>query len=321
MPFKQFDRNALILRPIAERENLVNLSDLIYPCSAREPFENPNIPVIAAEISETSKRKSTVLFSCGAHVIKSGLGPIIVDLIERKIITHLALNGAGAIHDFELALIGGTSERVADYIRKGQFGLWKETGLINEAVSDGAEKGLGFGETVGLMIEEENFPNKNISVLAAGIRAGIPVTVHVGIGQDIIHEHPNFDPCSTGIATYRDFLIFTQSIMNLENGLFLNAGSAVMGPEVYLKALSMARNLAAQTCETISHFTTAVFDIQKLGDDYSSEADKSDPKYYFRPFKTILVRTVSDGGKSFYVCGEHKNTIPKLYDEIISRIK
>jgi hypothetical protein len=321
MPFKQFNRENLKLKPLAERENLVTLSDLIHPDSPRTSFDNPHIPVLAQEILQSTERKSAILFSCGAHVIKSGLGPVIVDLIERKMITHLALNGAGAIHDFELALIGGTSERVAEYIRQGQFGMWKETGIINDAVKEGCKKGLGFGESVGLMIENENFPNKNISVLAAGIRAGIPVTVHVGIGQDIIHEHPNFDPASTGTASYRDFLVYTESVANLEGGVFINIGTAVMGPEVYLKALSMARNVASQKGKSICHFTTAVFDIQEIGGDYSAEAPKNDPRYYFRPFKTILVRTVADGGKSYYVCGEHKYTIPKLYDEIIAGIK
>jgi hypothetical protein len=145
---------------------------------------------------------------------------------------------------------------------------------------------------------------------------GVPITIHVSIGQDIIHEHPNFDGAATGAASYTDFLIFTETVTNLEGGVMLNIGSAVMGPEVYLKALAMARNVAHQEGRFIRHFTTAVFDLPELGDDLSHEAPKNDPRYYFRPFKTILVRTVADGGQSFYVQGDHKATVPALYDAI-----
>ena len=323
MPYKKFDRSKLIIYPLSDRENLMNRSDLIYPDSPRKPFEHEAIPVLAQKIVDAFRKGAAVLFSCGAHVIKTGNGPLLVDLIERRIISHLALNGACVIHDFEMALTGGTSESVSNYIRTGKFGLWKETGRINDAVNEAYRnnKHTGFGEAVGLMIEEEKFPYRDTSVLAAGIRSGIPVTVHVCIGQDIIHEHPNFDGAATGAASYTDFLIYTQSIMNLEEGVFINLGSAVMGPEVYLKALSMARNAAKQKGKEICHFTTAVFDLQNPGDDLYSEAPKNDPRYYFRPYKTILVRTVSDGGKSYYVRGEHQLTIPKLYDEIMVLLK
>ena len=157
MPFQQFDRTKLKLFPISERENLVTRSDLIYPDSPRESYENESIPILADAIVNARRKNRTVLFSCGAHVIKSGCSPLIVDLIERKIISHLALNGAGAIHDFELALIGETSERVADLIQSGKFGLWEETGRINEAVNEGYDQGLGFGEAVGKKLRRNVF--------------------------------------------------------------------------------------------------------------------------------------------------------------------
>ncbi len=320
MPFQQFDRTKLKLLPLAERENIVTHSDLIFPGSRRELYDNESIAVLSDAICDAHRNGKTVLFSCGAHVIKSGCGPLIADLIERKIISHLALNGAGAIHDFELALIGETSERVADLIRTGKFGLWNETGTINDTVNDGYDLGLGFGESVGKRIEDERFPYRKTSVLAAGCRVGIPVTVHVAIGQDILHEHPNFDGAKTGGASYRDFLIYTHSVTGLEGGVFINIGSAVMGPEVYLKALSMARNTAEQEGREICHFTTAVFDLQDIGDDISGEAPKDSPRYYFRPYKTILVRTVSDGGRSYYVKGDHRQTIHCLYDAIMERM-
>ena len=146
-----------------------------------------------------------------------------------------------------------------------------------------------------------------------GYHLGIPCTVHVGIGSDIIHEHPNCDGAALGKASYTDFLVYTQTVTKLEGGVFLNFGSAVTGPEVYLKALAMARNVARQNGKQIAHFTTAVFDVQPLGDEETTAAPpKSNPRYYFRPWKTILARTVADGGVSYYVQGEHRLTLPHL---------
>jgi hypothetical protein len=174
-------------------------------------------------------------------------------------------------------------------------------------------EGLGYGESVGRMIEEERFPHRDISILAAGYRLRVPVSVHIGLGYDIIHEHPNCNGAALGEASYRDFLIITQAITQLQGGVLLNVGSAVMGPEVYLKALSMARNVAHQEGRRINEFTTVVFDLQDLGPDLHHEAPKTDARYYYRPFKTILVRTVQDGGESFYIRGPHHGTLPALY--------
>ncbi|MFC1543130.1 hypothetical protein ACFL4K_01165 [Candidatus Neomarinimicrobiota bacterium] len=317
MPFEQFDPNTLRLRPLNERQHDMDLSRLIYPDGPREPFYHEALPILAKRITAAAKGRS-IIFTCGAHVLRQGNAPLLIDLMQRGLLTHLALNGAGAIHDYELALIGQTLESVARYSESGEFGLWEETGRINDAVNTTAQSGIGFGEAVGRMIEEEKFPYRESSVLAAGVRLGVPVTVHVGIGQDIIHEHPNFDGATTGAASYTDFLIFTKSISKLENGVFLNIGSAVMGPEVYLKALAMARNVAHQKDEEISHFLTAVFDLPDLGEDQSRDAPKTDPHYYFRPYKTVLVRTVAGGGESYYIRGEHRLTVPALYDAIIA---
>lgn len=319
MPFPQFDRSQLSLRPLTERQHDLDLPQILnLPDGKRTPFEHTALPILAERIAAAQKDQRTVMFCCGAHVLRAGNAPLLIDLMERGILTHLALNGAGAIHDFELAMLGHTCESVAKYVSEGQFGLWKETGRLNDAVNAGYRDGLGFGEAVGRTIEEEQFPHRATSVLAAGYRLRVPVTVHVCIGQDIVHEHPNFDGAAAGGASYTDFLIYTDSITRLEGGAFLNIGSAVMGPEVYLKALAMARNVAHQRGETISKFTTAVFDLPDLGDDLNHEAPKDDPRYYFRPFKTILVRTVADGGESYYVKGDHKQTVPALYDQIIA---
>jgi hypothetical protein len=236
----------------------------------------------------------------------------------RGLVTHIALNGAGAIHDYELALIGATSESVARYVRTGEFGLWKETGGINDAARAGYRDGIGLGEAIGRAIIEGQFPYAETSVLAAGRRLGVPVTVHVAIGQDIVHEHPNFDGAAVGATSDTDFLILTQSVCGLEGGVLLNIGTAVMGPEVCLKALTMARNVARQEGREIRHFTTAVFDLVLLPSaDIHRETPKTDPSYYFRPYKTILVRTVADGGESFYVRGDHVSTLPTLYHLIL----
>ena len=276
------------------------------------------MPELARRIVDAVRSDRAVIFACGAHVLRRGNGPLLIDLMKRGLLGHLALNGAGAIHDFEMALVGHTSESVARYIRSGEFGMWSETGRINEAAVAGHRDGTGLGEAIGRMIEEEDFPYRETSVLAAGLRLRVPVTVHVAIGQDIIHQHPNFDPAATGATSYADFLVFTQSVSRLEGGVFLNLGTAVMGPEVYLKALAMARNVALQNGEEIRRFTTAVFDLHSLGEGFHSEAPKTDPRYYFRPYKTVLVRTVADGGTSFYVQGDHALTIPALYDRIVA---
>lgn len=321
MPFPQFDRGRLRIRPLAERvHDLSRQAICLEPDGPRVPFDHAALPVLAERIVAAARAGRAVLFSCGAHVLRAGNAPLLVDLMQRGLLGHLALNGAGAIHDFELALIGQTCESVARYVREGQFGLWAETARLNEAIAAGHRDGLGLGEAVGRMIVEERFPHSDGSVLAAGYRLRVPVTVHVSLGQDIIHEHPNCDGAATGATSYTDFLIYAQTVTRLEGGVFLNAGSAVMGPEVYLKALAMARNVAHQEGEEIRRFTTAVFDLVPLGDDLSHEAPKHDPRYYFRPFKTILVRTVADGGESFYVQGDHKATIPALYDEIRRRL-
>jgi hypothetical protein len=319
MPFKTFDRSKLKLRPLGEREHDLSREVLIYPESPYERFEHPALPVLAERIREARAGGSAVILMAGAHVLRRGLAPLLIDLMRRGLVTHVALNGAGAIHDYELALIGKTSESVARYVRSGEFGLWQETGGINDAARAGWREGIGLGEAVGRAIIENRFPYAETSLLAAGCRLGVPVTVHVAIGQDIIHEHPNFDAAATGAASDTDFLILAQSVCGLEGGVLLNIGTAVMGPEVYLKALSMARNVARQENRTIGRFTTAVFDLVLLGTgDLSRETPKTDPAYYFRPYKTILVRTVADGGESFYVRGDHAATVPTFYHLIVA---
>jgi len=312
MPFKQFDRSRLKLLPLSERIHDMDLSAMINP-DVKPKFEHPTLDLLAERIRAAKEEGTSVLMMMGAHVIRDGNAPCLIRLMEEGYITHFALNGAGGIHDFELAMIGHTCESVAKYISEGQFGLWKEDSLYNQAINEGAAQGLGFGEALGKFIEENNFPYKEYSLLAAGYRNQIPVTVHVGIGCDIVHELPNASGAALGQASYTDFLIYANTVENLEHGVFLNFGSAVTGPEVYLKALSMSRNIAKQQGRQICNFTTAVFDLLPLeGENVNETPPKSDPRYYFRPWKTIMSRTVADGGESYYVQGSHKDTVPSL---------
>jgi hypothetical protein len=313
MPYPAFDRSRLRIQPLARRHHDLDLSTVL-PLDAPLPaFAHPALATLGRRLTEARQKGSARILLMGAHVVRAGVARYLIDLMERGLLSHLAMNGAGPIHDWEFSLIGATTESVARYIQTGEFGLWEETGRMNEAIRAGARAGLGLGESLGRAILDGPFPYKDISVLAAGVRLGVPVTVHVGIGYDIIHEHPSCDGAALGQTSYQDFLIFTETVTRLEGGVLLNFGSAVMGPEVYLKALAMARNVARQEAREIRHFTTGVFDLVPLDTDTRREAPKTDPRYYYRPWKTILVRTVADGGESFYVPGDHRVTVPHLH--------
>lgn len=316
--YAQFDRSRLKVLPLSGRVHDLHLPHWLALDDAAPEFSHPGLPVIAERLVAAQRRQSARILMMGAHLLRAGVNRHIIDLVERGAIDHIAMNGAGVIHDYELARIGATTESVARYIRDGQFGLWAETGELNDWIREGATEGLGLGEAVGLRLLHSDFPNREWSVLAAAYRCGVPVTSHVGIGYDILHEHPNCDGAALGAASYRDFLIFARSVERLEGGVLLSFGSAIMGPEVYLKALAMARNVAHQEGRQIRNFSTAVFDLVPIRGDIHQELEKSDPGYYFRPHKTILVRTVADGGESFYVCGNHRATFPALRKAVLA---
>ncbi len=313
--FPLFDRSRLLVKPLAERVHDIQHQSLLELDEAPPGLDAEDMQVLATlgqRLVQARGAGGARLMLMGAHVIRAGVGRQLIDLMQRGLITHIGMNGAGPIHDYELAKIGATCESVARYIRSGEFGLWQETGQMNDVVSRGAAEGLGVGEALGREILEGDFPHKDTSVLAQAFRLGVPVTVHIGVGYDILHEHPNFDPAAWGTASYRDFLSLCHTVSELENGVFLCFGTAVMGPEVYLKALAMARNVAHQEGRKICHFTTAAFDLINIRGDFHAEAPKTNPQYYYRPWKTILVRTVADGGESYYVCGDHRQTVPHL---------
>jgi len=324
MPYLKIGRNQLKILPLSEREHKMTVENIYQLDSGIPPYENKNLAQVSDRVVKAHKSGKQVIWMMGAHVIRRGNSRFIIDLMERGVITHIAANGAGAIHDFELALIGATLEDVEIYIKDGKFGNWEETGrYINEAVKRGYGDKIGYGEAIGRMIQlgEEgiNFPHRDISVFAAAYRLGVPITVHRGIGYDITDQHPSADYAAIGYTSGQDFLVFAYSISKLENGVFLNLGSAVMGPEVYLKSLSMARNIAAQRGEKISYFTTANFDLIQF-DDFRDEGEPHESHYYHRPKKTILVRTVKDGGESFHIQGDFDRTVPHLYLQVVKRI-
>jgi|TARA_B100000315_G_scaffold95015_1_gene87296 hypothetical protein len=313
-----FDRKELSIKPLSQRKNGINISAVRHLGATKEIRIDEKIRKVASHISLAKINDSVNIIFIGGHVIRSGVQEYLLDLMKRGYISCLAMSGAGIIHDYELALIGATTENVAHYIKNGQFGLWKETGELNDIINQAYlnESTVGMGEAIGQSIEHGNLPHKSLSLLAAGYRLRIPVTIHVGIGYDIIHEHPNCDGAAIGALSYNDFLKFVSVVQRLQGGVVMNFGSAVMAPEVFLKALSMARNVAHQNGRTIKRFTTLVCDLHNLPDDFSKEPSKDSAAYYFRPWKTMLVRTVADGGKSFYIKGKHEETIPALWSAI-----
>ena len=232
-----------------------------------------------------------ILFGCGAHVIKVGLQPVLIDLMERGFVQGLALNGAGIIHDFEIAFAGRTSEDVGAHILDGRFGAARETGeYLNRAIREGVADGLGLGASVARMIAGSRWPHRKLSLLAAGHRLGIPVTVHVALGADIIHFHPGADGAAIGEGSLRDFFTFASLVGGLDGGVYINVGSAVMLPEVFLKAVSFARNKGAR----LDRMTTAVFDFNR----------------HYRPDENVVRRPVGKRGRGFYFIGAHEIMIP-----------
>ena len=244
----------------------------------------------------------TIILAMGAHAIKVGLNPIILDLLDRRILSSIAMNGAGIIHDAEVAMVGCTSEDVAEQIGTGKFGMAEETGkLLNAAISEGAKQGLGIGRSVGAMLIRENFPYNRYSLLARAFELDIPVTVHVAIGTDIIHFHPNVDGASIGKASHLDFRIFARLVSTLEEGVLINLGSAVILPEVFLKALTLVRNLGYQA----RGFTTVNMDFIR----------------HYRPMTNVVHRPTLDGGKGYNLVGHHEIMFPLLAAAVLEGLK
>ena len=243
----------------------------------------------------------TILFGMGAHVIKVGLNPIVVDLMERRLITGVAMNGAGIIHDVELAMVNRTSEDVDTALNDGSFGMARETcTFLNEAITSARNISVGLGEAVGRHILVKQLPFMEQSILAAGARLGIPVTVHVAVGTDILHMHPGFDPQAAGAATHRDFRLFASLVAVLDKGVYLNVGSAVILPETFLKATTLVRNLGY----TLEDFTTINLDFIK----------------HYRPITNVIQRPTAKGGRGINLVGHHEILLPLIAAGIIEEI-
>jgi hypothetical protein len=293
------------------RESKVRINDSCRPHKKGASFQDffaslPDILAarhlkdVVAAVTQARRDKRPVMLGMGAHAIKVGLNPVIIDLMEKGAITSLALNGAGIIHDFELAFIGRTSEDVDREILSGAFGMAEETGsMLNGAIRE-ASADEGIGAAVGRMIQSGDFPYKDNSLLAAGHRLGVPVTVHVAIGTDIIHMHPSFDGRATGEAAQRDFLTFCSLVSELEGGVYINLGSAVLLPEIFLKAVTLARNLG----QPLRHFTTVNMDFVQ----------------HYRPNANVVRRPTQGGGRGFALTGHHEIMFPLLAAAIIEQL-
>ncbi|MFH1441214.1 MAG: hypothetical protein ABIH18_04155 [Candidatus Omnitrophota bacterium] len=270
--------------------------------SLPEILKARDLHTVVDAVVHARKRKKAVIFTAGAHVIKCGLNPVLIELIKKKIITCICLNGAGIIHDFEIAFQARTSEDVGVGLEDGKFGMGKETAeFINSAVTEGVAKGLGLGYSVAGKISEVNLKYKNLSLLYNAYKHNVPVCVHAAIGTDIIHQHPSFDAALTAEGSLRDFRKLTEEITGLnEGGVILNFGSAVIIPEVFLKALNLARNLGHK----VKDFTAANFDMI----------------YHYRPFQNIVSRPTQDSGKGYYIIGHHEIMLPLFAQAIIEKI-
>ncbi|OIO39300.1 MAG: hypothetical protein AUJ75_01470 [Candidatus Omnitrophica bacterium CG1_02_49_10] len=307
----KIDLTKLKTYSITKRKSKVSLKDSAKPTPKGSRFRDfyANLPdVLAAKdfksvvdaIVKAKKNNRPVIAMMGAHVIKCGLSPVIIELIKRDVITAVALNGAGIIHDFEIALSGSTSEDVADALSDGSFGMARETAqFLNNAVKSGVEMGLGVGYSVANAIAQRKLSHKNESILYNCYKKGIPATVHVAIGTDIIHQHPSCDGAAIGEGTLRDFYKFEEVVALLGGGVLINIGSAVILPEVFLKALSIGRNLGNK----IEGFTTVNFDKERM----------------YRPMQNVVVRPVLKSGKGYYIIGHHEIMIPLLAASILER--
>ena len=286
-----------LAQPLPKGATIAEFLDALPKILAAQEFRELADAILAAH-----RKRRPVIAMLGAHVIKCGLTPLLNDLIRRRVITAIAMNGAGIIHDFELAFVGKTSEDVASAIEDGSFGMARETAeYLNRAAKDGARRGRGLGESVGRMIADSDWPYQELSLLATAVQHDCPATIHVAIGTDIIHQHPSCDGAALGKTSLTDFRRLTQVVAALEGGVVLNLGSAVLLPEVFLKAVSVARNLGHR----VRNFTAANLDMLR----------------HYRPITNVLTRPLSLGGRGIQITGHHELLIPLLHAALIEGLE
>lgn len=308
----EIDLGKLKTYPISKRKSKVCREDFARPPKKEASFLEfyDSLPKILAAndfkavvdaILQSYKHKNAIIFMMGSHVIKCGLNPAIIELAKKGVISLIALNGSGAVHDFEIALIGKTSEDVEEALADGSFGMARETALyINGAAGEAVEKSIGLGEAIARVIEEERLPFRNSSLLYNCFKENIPVTIHVAIGTDIVHQHPSCDGSSLGEASLRDFHIFIEEVCRLEGGVVVNLGSNVILPEVFLKAINIARNLEYN----VQDFTACNFDIL----------------FSYRPYQNVVRRPTSLGGRGYNIIGHHELLIPLLAQAVLEKL-
>jgi hypothetical protein len=315
MSYREPDLTRIRTVPVANRANKVEPGLLAHPPRGDRSFGaflNSLPDVLAARdlrttadaIAGAARNGRGVVLLLGGHVIKVGLGPLVADWIRRGIVTHVAMNGAAAIHDFELAAFGGTSEDVAAGLADGTFGMAEETGReMNAAISAAAGAGLGMGEGLAAHLAAlKERPGDDVSVLLACARHHIPVTVHTAVGAEIIHQHPTADGAAMGATSHRDFLRLAGSLPDIDQGgVVMNWGSAVIMPEVFLKALTVARNLGGGKP---THFLAADFDMQR----------------HYRPRMNVVQRPTLAGGTGLQLTGHHELMIPMLYWAVLEQL-
>jgi Deoxyhypusine synthase len=304
LPYEEFDLSSVRTYPLASRDSKTSASDFARPyvpgSGMRAWMETlPNIlgaadfMAVVEAIRRARAEGHGILWGLGAHVIKTGLGPVLIDLMERGFVSAIATNGAGIIHDFELALSGGTSEEVDESLGPGRFGMAEETGgRLNAAINEGVGSGLGVGQAVSRWLHGLRPPHARLSVLAAAGRLGIPVTVHIGIGTDIIHMHPTASGAALGEGSLKDFRYFVSNVGRLGKGVYLNCGSAVVLPEVFLKAVALARNRGL----SLEGLTTVNLDFIR----------------HYRPQTNVVARPVAGVGRGYSIVGHHEIMVPLL---------
>ncbi len=300
--YEEFDLSGVKTYPLAARKSKANAEDFAAPPATNIGALVDALPSILAgadfkavvtALKQARDDGHGIVWGLGAHVLKTGLSPVLIDLMERGYISAIALNGAGVIHDFELALSGSTSEDVDEALGPGRFGMAEETGvLLNRAINEGVARGMGFGQAVVDYLHRTQPPYANVSVLAAAGRLEIPVTVHVAIGTDIIHMHPTASGAALGEGSLRDFRYFVSNVARLERGAYLNCGSAVILPEVFLKAVALARNRG----RSLSGLTTINMDFLR----------------HYRTHTNVVTRPVAGIGKGYSLVGHHEIMIPLL---------
>ena len=311
LPYKEFDLTGIKTYPLRSRQSKVGLAQFATPFKAGSGVAAlvkslPNLLAakdfkdVVAAIVAAKRGGRAIIWGLGAHVLKTGLSPVLVDLMERGFISAIATNGAGIIHDFEIALSGGTSEDVDATLGPGTFGMAEETGTqLNRAINEGVAAGLGLGQSVGKFLDAAKPPFAQISVAATAWRLQIPVTVHVAIGTDIIHMHPQASGAAIGEASLRDFKYFVSSVSRLEGGVYLNCGSAVVLPEVFLKAVAIARNEG----RSLDGLTTVNLDFLR----------------HYRPLTNVVNRPTAGTGKGYSLTGHHELLIPLLAAALVER--